>query len=220
MTRPAAPTVTPEPTARPEAAKPDATIPSTPVPTTPAPKPPITPLPGLPRTALDAPEGRPADAVRIPVTAVPLTPDAPSVPLAQPRPVVPTGAVAPAAEPGRFPIVPRVPGGESTLPPLQIVPPPEPSTSRSSPLSDRKAFEVVPVTGAAPAAGALRSVGIFNHTDRDVSLTVEGETVTLPKRSYVTAAVPRKFAWKLGDGAAQTTEVPADSPGVEIVLRR
>ncbi len=221
---PAAPTVTQEPAARPEAAKPDA--PAAPV--APPPKAPVAPMPGVPRTGLDAPEGTPAEAVRIPATVVPFVPATPSVPLAQPRPVEPASAVAPVpkvpapvAEPGRFPLVPRVPGGEGGLPPLQIVPPPaEPSTSRSSPLADRPAFEVVPVAGAALAAGALRSVGIFNHTDRDVSLTVEGETVTLPKRSYVTASVPRKFAWRLDAGESRTTEVPAGSPGVEIVLRR
>ena len=217
---PAAPTVTQEPPARPEAAKPDA--PAAPV--APAPKAPVAPMPGVPRTSLDTSEGTPAEAVRIPATVVPLVP---SVPLAQPRAVEPAGAVAPlpkmpqpAAEPGRFPLVPRVPGGEGGLPPLRIVPPAEPSTSRSSPLADRPAFEVVPVAGVGPAAGALRSVGVFNHTDRDVTLTVEGETVTLPKRSYVTASVPRKFAWKLDAGAPQATEVPAGSPGVEIVLRR
>ncbi len=197
---PAAPTVTQDPPARPVPAKPDA----------PAPK---APMPVTPRVSLEAPEGAPAEAVRIPA-AVPVIPVTPSAPLAQPRVVEPEPVKLP-------PLVPRVPGNEGGLPPLKIAPPAGPSTSNSSPLADRRAAEVVPVVGGeVPAPGALRSVGIFNHTDRAVTLTVEGETVTLPARSYVTAAVPRKFAWKLGAGELQTTEVPPDAPGVEIVLRR
>jgi len=207
-TPPAPPTVTQDPPARPEPAKPDA-----PAPTTPVPK---APMPGVPRVSGESPGGTPTEAVRIPATVpiVPVTPAAAVTPA--------PATVPPAAEPGRLPpLVPRVPGGEGGLPRLQIVPPPETSTSRSSPLADRDPVEVVPVAGAAPAApGALRSVGIFNHTDRDVALTVEGETVTLPKRTYVTAAVPRKFTWKLDGGEARTTEVPPTAPGVEIVLRR
>lgn len=221
----APPTVTQDPPAKPEAAKPD-------VPAAPVPKPPtgpIAPMPGVPRTAIDSPESSPAEAVRIPAT-VPVIPVTPSTPLARPRPVAPAGALipepiklpAPAAEPGRLPpLVPRIPGGDGGLPALQIVPPAETSTSRSSPLSDRKSFEVVPVSGAASASpGPLRRVGVFNHSDRDVTLTVEGETVTLPKRTYLTAVVPRTFTWKLDGGDAQSTAVPAASPGVEIVIRR
>ena len=166
-----------------------------------------------PRVSLETPEGAPAEAVRIPAT-VPVIPVTPAAPLAAPRAAEPEPVKLP-------PLVPRVPGNEGGLPPLKINPPAGPSTSRSSPLADRRAFEVVPVAGGAvPAPGALRSVGIFNHTDRDVALTVEGETVTLPARSYVTAAVPRKFAWRLGAGEPQSTEVPPGAPGVEIVLRR
>ncbi len=196
----AAPRVTQDPPARPVPAKPDA-------PAAPAPK---APTPERPRVSLDAPEAAPAEAVRIPATV----PVIPVTPAAQPRAVEP--------EPVRLPpLVPRVPGNEGGLPPLKIAPPAGPSTSGSSPLADRRAFEVVPaVGGVVPAPGGLRSVGIFNHTDRDVTLTVEGETVTLPARSYVTAAVPRRFAWRLGAGEPQSTEVPPDAPGVEIVLRR
>ncbi len=221
----APPTVTQDPPAKPEAAKPE--VPAAPVPK--APTGPIAPMPGVPRTAIDPPESSPAEAVRIPAT-VPVIPVTPSTPLAQPRPVEPAGALipepiklpAPVAPPGRLPpLVPRIPGGDGGLPPLRIVPPPETSTSRSSPLSDRTSFEVVPVSGAASISpGPLRSVGVFNHSDRDVTLTVEGETVTLPKRTYLTAVVPRTFTWKLDDGDAQSTAVPAASPGVEIVIRR
>ena len=203
---PAAPKVTQDPPAKPEPAKPDA----------PVPKAPVAPMPGMPRTGLDAPEGKPADAVRIPAT-VPVIPVTPSAPLAPPRAVEPAAAPEPVRLP---PLVPRVPGNEGGLPPLKIEPPTVPRTANSSPLADRRPFEVVPVVGEVPAPGALRSVGIFNHTDAGVTLTVEGETVTLPARSYVTAAVPRKFAWRLGAGESQTTEVPPGAPGVEIVLRR
>ena len=72
-----------------------------------------------------------------------------------------------------------------------------------------------------PPAGptAKRTVGFFNHTDRDLKLTVEGDTVTLPRRHYVTAEVPATFGWKL-DGDERRTEVPAAAPGVEVVIRK
>ena len=121
------------------------------------------------------------------------------------------------------PVVPPLKGvPDPTVPPLAIPTPADPrtSTSKSSPLADRPRVEVVPADGAPPADLARRSVGFFNQSDRDVRLTVEGRTITLPRRHYVTAVVPATFGWKLDDGPAEQTAIPTAAPGVEVVIRR
>ena len=225
--------------ARPEVARPEAAKPEV-VPKAPVPGVPPAPL-GPKNESLEAPK----ETVRTPNPARAIE----SVPLARPRavppepanPITPVGNLAtPAPEAIRVPapaspgvklegarippLVPRIPGGDTTLPPLNIVIPgdaPSTSTSRSSPLSSRKAVEVIPVAGDAPASPrTLRNVGFFNNSERDVTLTVQGETITLPKHTFVTANVPRSFTWKLDAEAERTTEIPPGAPGVEVVIRR
>jgi hypothetical protein len=80
--------------------------------------------------------------------------------------------------------------------------------------------DVYPVDGPPPAGpNAKRTVGFFNHTGRDLTLTVEGETVTLPRRHYISAGVSATFTWKL-DGDERRTEIPAAAPGIEVVFRK
>jgi hypothetical protein len=123
------------------------------------------------------------------------------------------------------PLIPRLTNPD--VPPLTIPKVPiEPatggdtSTSKASPLTAAPRVDVFPVDGTPPPSPkANRTVGFFNHTDRDLKLTVEGDTVTLPRRHFVTAVVPATFAWKL-DGDERRTEVPAGAPGVEVVIRK
>jgi hypothetical protein len=149
-------------------------------------------------------------------------PDVPVVPLVVPQPA------EPAAKEEKLPTIPKLtpslPGGADGLPPLAIPQQGEAgkSTSRSSPLAGmRPTVDVLPVDGPAPAdSAAKRKVGFFNHTDRDLQLSVEGATITLPRRHYVAAEVPAKFVWRVDGGAEQTTEIPASAPGVEVVFRK
>ena len=221
-----APTVTPE-TAKPESAKPE----------TPLPSPPKAPMPGLPpnRSSLDtgnSETGLKQAELVVPNLANPTAANPQSAPaVTEPLIVPPVRNVFEAKrepETSRIPaLIPRVPGGDTSLPPL-LVPTPasDPSgtsTSRSSPLnaSRRTGYDVIPVDGPAPATpSAKRSVGFFNHTDRDLQLTVEGQTITLPKRHSVTADVPAKFTWTLEGNLEQNTEIPLAAPGVEVVIRR
>jgi hypothetical protein len=85
-------------------------------------------------------------------------------------------------------------------------------------LDDRPQIDVLPVDGD-PPAGAVWKVGFYNYTGRDLELRVEGRTVTLPARSYVTARVPGTFTWRVGRGADEKTTIPPTSAGVEIVLK-
>lgn len=138
------------------------------------------------------------------------------LPIAQPKSAEPEGVKIP-------PLIPRLPGADSGLPPLSLPAPTTESTSRSSPLNAKlhAVVDVFPVDGPPPASPLTkRTIGFFNHTDRDVRLTVEGETITLPKRHQVTATVAAKFRWTLDDGPARTTEVPTAAPGLEVVVRK
>lgn len=126
------------------------------------------------------------------------------------------------------PLVPRLPMPD--VPPLTIPQVPVESkgedkggtsTSKSSPLTGSPRVEIIPVDGPPPAdPKARRTVGFFNHAGRDVRLTVEGETVTLPRQSYVAATVPAKFTWRFDGGKDRQTEIPAAAPGVEVVFRK
>jgi hypothetical protein len=124
------------------------------------------------------------------------------------------------------PLVPRLPDPDVpplTIPQLPVEPRPaaRPSTSKASPLTESPRVDVYPVDGPPPASPqARRKVGFFNHTDRVVRLTVEGETVMLPGRHFVAAEVPAKFAWRINGGEERRTEVPATAPGVEVVIRK
>jgi hypothetical protein len=130
---------------------------------------------------------------------------------------VPTPAPAPDADPKR--------GGPDSIPPLVL--PPDlptgpsgvipPTTARSSPLSALPRVQVFPAAGA--AAGALRKVGFFNHTDRDVRLVIEGRPVTLPAKNYLHAQLPPVFRWSEAGSPARTTTVPADAAGVDVLFR-
>jgi hypothetical protein len=123
------------------------------------------------------------------------------------------------------PLIPRLTNPDVpplTIPKVPVDPPArgDTSTSKASPLTAAPRVDVYPVDGPPPAGPtARRTVGFFNHTDRDLKLTVEGDTVTLPRRHYVTAEVPAAFTWKV-DGDERRTEVPTVAPGVEVVIRK
>lgn len=178
--------------------------------------------------------------------SIPLSQPRPVTPeTATPKPVVPDFKLDPPAGAAPKSDVPQLPSPGSTakgpdgvkipavVPPLKGVPDPtvpplaiptpaldtKSSTSRSSPLSDRRA-DVVPVDGVAADPAGRRKVGFFNQSDRDVRLTVEGQAITLPKRHTVTASVPATFAWKLDDGPDEKTTIPGAAPGVEVLIRR
>jgi hypothetical protein len=136
-------------------------------------------------------------------SAAPAGPD-----LAIPPPAMPTGPdpKGPAALPSL------------TLPPDSPVKPPE-SVSRSSPLSGGPKVSVFPANGAAAAAGGYRSVGFYNHTGRELSLTIEGKAVKLPAKSYLEAKLAATFTWSHGNNAAARETVPAGSAGLDIVFK-
>jgi hypothetical protein len=173
------------------------------VPSEPAPGPKLPPLelpketaPKLP--SLESPDGA--------APAVPSVAPAPDAPI--PTPGIPT------------------PKPASTLPPLTLPPdtpiaPEKPVEVKSSPLTGAERelkVRVFPATGAVVADG-LRTVGFYNHTARDLSLTIEGKAVTLPAMSYLHAELPSAFTWKCADRPAAKETIPAGAAGVDVVIR-
>ncbi|HET6576444.1 MAG TPA: hypothetical protein VFG68_22785 [Fimbriiglobus sp.] len=216
-----APTVQVEPAAPPPA-KPEPTKPN------PAPAAPRPVAPGVPPgTAAADPGGavKPTEFAK-PESAPPPEPKPtpkPDIPKLQvPQVPLPGAADTPKTEDVKIPpLVPRL--SNPDMPPLTLPQVPVEggtSTSKASPLTGTARVDIYPVDGPPPASpGAKRKVGFFNHSNRDLTLTVEGESVTLPRRHYVNARVPAAFTWKL-DGAERQTEIPAAAPGVEVVIRK
>jgi len=209
--------------AKPESAKPPATSPKQSTDTgvkpaefrTPDSIPLAQPRPVTPETAVPKP-AIPEFKLDPPAGGVPKA-DVPQIPAPGSAAKEPDGVKIP-------PLVPPLKGvPDPTVPPLAIPTPTvdnRSSTSKSSPLTDRPRVEVVPAEGMLRDPLGRRSVGFFNQSDRDVRLTVEGQTITLPRRHTVTASVPATFAWKLDDGPVEKTTIPGAAPGVEVLIRR
>ena len=106
-----------------------------------------------------------------------------------------------------------------TLPPLVLPPETPPRTSRSSPVG-AAAVRVFAASGAGgESADGLKKVVFFNHTDRDVDLTIDGKDVPLPAKSYINARLGASFRWKHGGGETETATIPADAAGLDVVFK-
>jgi hypothetical protein len=78
---------------------------------------------------------------------------------------------------------------------------------------------VFAATGTERPAGGYRTVGFYNHTDRDLNLTIEGRAVKLPSRTYLHAQLAPTFTWGHGDRPAASETVPDGAGGVDVVFR-
>jgi hypothetical protein len=170
-------------------------------------------------------------ANKVPKLELPLPspPSAPAAPPAEPRLELPPIKAAPKGQPAKSEATKPEPTkpestktNEGTIPPIvlpQLPPPGGVSESKYRPAAgDRPEVAVLPVDGD-PPAGATRKVGFYNYTGRDLELKIEGNAVALPAKSFVTAEVPVRFTWRVGSAAEETTTIPANSAGVEVVLK-
>lgn len=188
-------------------------------------------------TPIPAPKAPATDSVRtaVPVPAPPSGPDLklPTFdPVREPgNAAVPSPAPAPQMPDGLIPSqsIPELPdpGKPSSLPSLTLPPDspaaPKKSVSRSSPLTGERDGPTVSVfpahaDGAALADGR-KTVGFYNHTDRDLSLTIEGRAVKLPARTYLYAKLAPTFTWGRGDAPAVREAVPTGASGLDVVFR-
>jgi hypothetical protein len=79
---------------------------------------------------------------------------------------------------------------------------------------------LVPSEGNKAERPAEVKVGFFNHSDREIVLEVNGETLRLPSEQYVTLRLQRTFSWAEKGQKAADVAVPPDADGLEIVFRK
>jgi len=176
---------------------------------------------------------QPKDKEKLPPLELPKEPQArptPKVPaVGAPRePVLPaTPSPAPAPEPLiPPPSVPLVPDPNKRAPlPSLTLPPDTPvktdSTSRSSPLTGARelSVNVFPASGPEKVAEGYRTVGFYNHTARDLALTIEGRAVKLPAKTYLHAQLAPTFTWSHSDRPTVRESVPEGAGGLDVVFR-
>ncbi len=63
-------------------------------------------------------------------------------------------------------------------------------------------------------------VGFWNVTGREVTLTIDGKTQTLPRDRAVTLELGRSFVWRIDRLEPQSETIPKDRNTHEIVLRQ
>ncbi|WP_439626660.1 hypothetical protein [Gemmata sp.] len=181
----------------------------------PAPKGPAS-VPERPAVPTPAPAPEPkAPALEFPRESGGAAVPGPAPPL--PDGLIPSPAVPELPEPGKPSSLPSL-----TLPPDSPVAP-QKSVSRSSPLAAGRGagptVSVFPARSDRDAADGRKTVGFYNHTDRDVSLTIEGRAVTLPARTYLSAKLAPTFTWGHGAAPAVREAVPAGASGLDVVFR-
>ena len=96
------------------------------------------------------------------------------------------------------------------------------SISRSSPLTRGGAsgikVKVFPTKVVVNQEAGYRMVGFYNHTTRDLELTIEGRSVKLPAKSYLYAQLGTAFTWSIGNRPSTRERVPEDAGGLEVVF--
>jgi len=99
---------------------------------------------------------------------------------------------------------------------------PKPAPKKEPPAETSKSFEqfIIPAEGNVAAPGPEVKVGFFNHSDRDITLEVNGEQVKLPSEQYVTLRLKRTFKWAEKGKKENEVAVPPDADGIEIVFRK
>jgi hypothetical protein len=141
---------------------------------------------------------------------------------------VPVPAPAPdIIPPMDLPLIPELKKPASlpslTLPPdTPIGPGDKPdSVSRSSPLNTRGKFDVKVFTahGDLSDATGYRTVCFYNHTGRDLDLTIEGRAARLPARTYLHARVGPTFSWNHSGQQSLRQSVPEGAVGLDVVFR-
>ncbi len=223
-------------------ATPKATTPETPTPVTPKVERPVEPVvPRIPNEESQLPTPRPVEPKAI-VPAPPITPvvggndNIPPIGVPPTPPALPKLSFPPAGEPRLEPTVPeRTPnpapksdtGGLPKMelpsldnPPLAV---PKAVEVKSSPLSGGRKelpYELFPVAGAVSGLDAKRAVTFHNFSGRDLLLTIDGKTVTLPAKHTLAGTVGEKFKLQIGAREEFEVTVPAGAPGAEVVLRK
>src|SRR5262249_24630670 len=121
-------------------------------------------------------------------------------------------------EPPRIPKVRLLPDD----PDEPVVPAKKPAPKKEPRADSIKTFDqyLIPAEGNKVERPAEVKVGFFNHSDREIVLEVNGETLKLPSEQYDTLRLKRTFNWAEKGQKATDVAVPPDADGLEIVFRR
>ena len=60
----------------------------------------------------------------------------------------------------------------------------------------------------------------MNKSARDVQLTIDGQTTTLPSKNVLKVELPAAFKWQIGAEPERSEKVPDNSPGIDVVIRK
>lgn len=105
--------------------------------------------------------------------------------------------------------------------PIRPIPAPQPTPPPAGVRESQSYYDAYAASTAASApASSTCAVGFWNSTARPVTLRVAGQVYTLAAGRGVMVDLPRQFAWQIDGRESQTTRVPADQVGVDIVIRR
>jgi hypothetical protein len=160
----------------------------------------------------------------------PITPPPSSIPkLTLPtkgneQPKAPPKAEPPKVDLPPFNFEPTTPKSEPKKPPELVIPAlgelkldgAKTSESKYTP-SETPSVRVVPTEGDKPSDKAR--LAIFNYMDRDITLTIAGESYTITAKSSLVLAVADGTEWQLATRKA-TLNLPSDASGWQMILQK
>jgi len=159
----------------------------------------------------------------VPAAAYYVVPVIEAAPVACAAPVLVPGppvAAMPSTVPMPWPtpnLSPVTPAPPSVTPvPQAITPTAPPTTAPKGPpkVTESQSFY------AGPVLAQDKSVGFWNRSDRDITLTVENAKYWLPRDGNLRFRLGSGFHWQVDDRTAESELIPVTAPGVEIVIRR
>jgi hypothetical protein len=133
----------------------------------------------------------------VPVAPAVVVPAAPARPLATPQPAPPSRSPEP-------PLSPPAPGN-----------PPAPQ------VGEMRYYDGYGAAGRAGARTPDRcSVAFWNLSDRDLTVLVAGQSVSLPRGRSVQMELDRQFTWQIDGRPAVSERIPANESAWDILIRR
>lgn len=120
------------------------------------------------------------------------------------------------------------PGGVRVIPLVNscetVPPPPMPPQSKEPPLQKQpQGLKPPRIDSTRSLSGADNkeqcSVGFWNLTGRDVTLTIDGKSVMMAKNRKITVELNRQFDWQADNGMQRMERVPVGQTTFEVVVR-
>lgn len=104
--------------------------------------------------------------------------------------------------------------------PAQPVEANKPVESKKVAVASERVSEVDVYARDGKPSGVKRGVSFVNKSARDILLTVDGQTTTLPSKTVLKVDLPAAFKWQIGGEPERTQTVPDGSSGVDVVIRK